>query len=176
MVRVVAGPIHRLLVEDHRRLDALLERATAEPGRINPTAYAEFRTGLLKHIGMEEKILLPAVQRLRGGEPLPIAATLRLQHGAIAALLVPTPTLDVIATLRVVLSIHNPLEEDADGMYESCEKVLGNEVDELLVELRRAPKVPAASHVDGAGVLGAARRALARAGLEVEALPLIRQK
>jgi len=56
-------------------------------------AYAEFRAGLLKHIALEEKILLPAAQRLNGANPLPIAAKPRLNHGALAALLVPTPTL-----------------------------------------------------------------------------------
>src|SRR6185503_10143427 len=118
----MGGPIHRLLADDHRRLDTLLERATADPERIDRAAYAEFRAGLLKHISLEEKILLPAVQRLRG-EPLPVAATLRVQHGAIAALLVPTPTFDVIATLRVVLAIHNPLEEGSGGAYEACEQI-----------------------------------------------------
>ena len=172
----MAGSIHRLLADDHRRLDALLERATADPERIDRAAYAEFRARLLKHIGMEEKILLPAAQRRRGGEPLPVAAALRLQHGAIAALLVPTPTVDIIATLRVVLSAHNPLEEDPHGLYETCEKIAGNEVDALLANLRAAPEVPVASHVDGPKVLGAARRALARAGFDVEALPLIRHE
>jgi hypothetical protein len=37
---------------------------------------------------MEEKVLLPFAQKKRGGEPLPIAAKLRLDHGALAALLV----------------------------------------------------------------------------------------
>ncbi len=172
----MAGSIHRLLADDHRRLDALLDRATADPGRIDRAAYAEFRAGLLKHIGMEEKILLPATQRLRGGEPLPVAAALRLQHGAIAALLVPTPTPDVIATLRVVLSSHNPLEEEPGGLYETCEEVAGNEVDALLANLRAAPEVPVASHVDGPKVLSAVRRSLARTGIDVEALPLIRHE
>ena len=172
----MAGSIHRLLADDHRRLDALLDCATADPERIHHAAYGEFRAGLLKHIGMEEKILLPAAQRLRRGEPLPIAAVLRLQHGAIAALLVPTPSLDIVATLRAVLSGHNPLEEDPGGLYETCEKVAGNEVDTLLSKLRAAPEVPVAPHVDGPKVLSAARRALARAGFDVEALPLIRHE
>jgi hypothetical protein len=125
---------------------------------------------------MEEKILLPTVQRLRAGDPLPGAAALRLQHGAIAALLVPTPTPDVIATLRVVLGEHNPLEEDPGGLYETCEKVAGNDGETLLADLRAAPEVPVAAPVDGPKVLDAVRRALARAGLEIEALPLIRRE
>jgi hypothetical protein len=83
----VLGAVARFLADDHERLDALLRSAVAQPGTIGQAAYAEFRAGLLKHIGMEEKILLPAAQRARGGEPLPIAAKLRLDHGALAALL-----------------------------------------------------------------------------------------
>ena len=68
----MAGKIHLYLGDDHRRLDALLERAVADPQNIDGSAYAQFRAGLLKHIGMEEKVLLPAAQKRRGA-PLPVA-------------------------------------------------------------------------------------------------------
>ncbi|MBI2366139.1 MAG: hemerythrin domain-containing protein [Deltaproteobacteria bacterium] len=87
------GKIYRYLADDHARLESLLQSATMRPDSIDPKPYAAFRAGLLKHIAMEEKILLPAAQRMRGGEPLTLAAKLRLDHGALAALLVPTPTL-----------------------------------------------------------------------------------
>src|SRR5581483_6857560 len=48
---------------DHERLDALLRRAFASAGSVDSEAYDAFRRGLLRHIGMEEKILLPAAQR-----------------------------------------------------------------------------------------------------------------
>jgi hypothetical protein len=86
------GRIYCFLASDHGRLDGLLQRAMTEAGAIDRAAYAEFRARLLKHIGMEEKILLPEAQRVRGGEPLAMAAKLRLDHSALAALLVPTPT------------------------------------------------------------------------------------
>jgi hypothetical protein len=54
------GPLYHLLAEDHARLDGLLQRSVTEAGTIDHAAYAEFRAGLLKHISMEEKILLPA--------------------------------------------------------------------------------------------------------------------
>ena len=77
--------IYHYLADDHARPDTLLERATARPDAIDASAYAGFRAGLLKHIAMEEKILLPAAQRQRDGQPLPIASKLRLDHGALAA-------------------------------------------------------------------------------------------
>jgi len=73
---------------------------------------------------MEERILLPAAQRLRGGERLPIAARLRLDHGALAALLVPSAT--------------------------------------------PVPEVAMAPHNDGPGIVEATRRALAKAGYNLE--------
>jgi len=79
--------IRSSLEHDHQRLDRLLARASGDLDNIDMEAFGEFRRGLLKHVGMEEKILLPAIQQLRGGEPLPIASRLRLDHGAIAALL-----------------------------------------------------------------------------------------
>jgi hypothetical protein len=162
------GKIYRYLADDHERLDALLERAISDPENIDMSAYAQFRSGLLKHIGMEEKILLPAARRIRGGEPLPVAAKLRLDHGALTALLVPSPTPQVIAAIRTILNLHNPIEEDPGGMYETCEELAGPEVDEILRQLQEAPDVKVLPHVDTPFVMEAARRALARAGYDLE--------
>ena len=162
------GKIYRYLADDHARLDGLLQRATIHPDAIEPSAYAEFRAGLLKHIAMEEKILLPAAQRLRGGEPLPVAAKLRLDHGALAALLVPTPTPAIVAAIRTILKAHNPIEEDPGGLYEQCEALAGVEADQILDALRNAPEVKVAPHNDGPNIIEATRRALARAGYGLE--------
>jgi hypothetical protein len=161
------GKIYRYLADDHERLDALLERAISDPENIDMSAYAQFRSGLLKHIGMEEKILLPAARRIRGGEPLPVAAKLRLDHGALTALLVPSPTPQVIAAIRTILKLHNAIEEDPGGMYETCEELAGPEVDEILRQLQEAPEVKVLPHVDTPFVMEAARRALARAGYDL---------
>lgn len=162
------GRIAHFLAGDHRRLEALLERAVVQPGRIDTAAYAQFRTGLLKHIGMEEKILLPAAQRARGGQPLPVAARLRLDHGALVALLVPTPTPAIIAAIHTILAAHNPIEEGPNGAYEICEQLAGAEAEAVLAKLRAAPDVPVKAHVDGPRVMEAARRALASAGYDLE--------
>ena len=162
------GEIHRFLSDDHARLDALLERAGANPTAIDLSAYAEFRAGLLKHIGMEEKVLLPAAQKQRGGEALPAAAKLRLDHGALAALLVPPPTASIVAAIRTILKAHNPIEEDPGGIYEQCEGLAGAEADQILRQLQRYPEVKVLPHVDSPFVMEATRRALARAGYELE--------
>lgn len=162
--------IRDLLERDHGRLDQLLARAGRDLETIDMEAYSEFRRGLLRHIGMEEKILLPAIQRLRAGEPLAIAAKLRLDHGAIAALLVPTPRRTVLQVLKTVLTKHNRVEEGPDGVYAECDRIAGAESEALVNRLRAAPEVPAAAHVDGPKVESAVRRALERAGFDAALL------
>jgi hypothetical protein len=51
---------YHFFAEDHDRLDRLLRHSITEAGTIDRRVYAEFRAGLLKHISMEEKVLLPA--------------------------------------------------------------------------------------------------------------------
>jgi len=161
------GQIYRLLAGDHTRLDRLLDEAAGrDPAKVEPARYDAFRRGLLKHIGMEEKILLPAAQQLSGGQPMPLAARLRLDHGAIAALLVPSPTPRIVAALKTILTAHNTLEEGPGGLYEECDRLAQGQATALLERLRNAPEVPAAPHNDGPKVMPAARRALARAGYE----------
>jgi hypothetical protein len=104
---------------------------------------------------MEEKILLPAAQRWHGGTPLPLAAKLRLDHGALAA-------------LRTILAAHNTREEDPGGLYDTCEQWAGAEAEELLAQLHAAPTVPVAPYADGPHVMPVVRRALTRAGYDLD--------
>lgn len=147
----LAGDLHRLLADDHRRLDGLLQ-ACRDPAGRDADAYVAFRGGLLRHIAMEEKVLLPAARRLRGGEPLPVAARLREDHALLASLLVPTPTAEILGLVRDVLTEHNALEEGTGGLYEACEALAAGELDRLLALLAAVPEVPLARHFDGARV------------------------
>lgn len=172
MSEIHGGPLGRYLIADHVRLEALLTQATAAPDRIDGDAFAQFRCGLLRHIWMEEKVLLPAARQRRGGEPLPEAAQLRLDHGALAALLVPSPTHAIVATIRAVLARHNVIEEAADGVYATCERLAGDDVAAVLARLEGAPEVVTSAHVDSEAVRAAAGRALQRAGFVAEAAAL----
>ena len=89
-----------------------------------------------------------------------------MDHGAIAALLVPVPRGAVLRALKMVLAIHNRLEEGPDGVYAECDRIADTESKALVGRLRAAPEVPAAAHVDGPKVESAARRALTRAGFD----------
>ena len=144
----MAGTIYRYLVEDHARLDAALLCGD----------YSEFREGLLRHIGMEQKLLLPIIG------PTALTERIHLDHGALAALLVPTPTPDILTAIRTILEKHNLLEEGPGGLYEECERLLGADVVQVLIRLQNAPPVPVAKHVDNQISMDSARAALQRAG------------
>jgi Hemerythrin HHE cation binding domain len=163
-VRVVTLGLRELLERDHARLDALLGAAHPDSGPIDEAAYEEFRGGLLRHIGIEEKILLPAARRLRGGQPLDVARQLRADHGALAALMVPTPTQPIVMTLKRLLAEHNALEEGPAGLYACCEALAQAELPALLARIRAAPPVPTAPHYDGPRAFAAIDRLLGAAG------------
>jgi hypothetical protein len=97
-----------------------------------------------------------------------MAATLRLDHGALAALPVPTPTPAILAAIRTVLVAYNALEEGPGGVYERCEQLARAEAEALLAQLRAAPEVLVAPYADGPQVMHVVRRALARAGYDLE--------
>jgi hypothetical protein len=124
----------------------MLVRSTTPPMRHSVRAWSRI---------MEEKILLPAAQRWHGGTPLPLAAKLRLDHGALAA-------------LRTILAAHNTREEDPGGLYDTCEQWAGAEAEELLAQLHAAPTVPVAPYSDGPHVMPVVRRALTRAGYDLD--------
>ena len=144
----IMGTIEAFMSADHSRLDALLNDAVANED-VDAATYEQFRAGLLRHIGMEEKILLPFAKQKRGGEPLAIARALRADHGTIAKLLVPTPTRALCEELRRELVRHNALEEGEQGLYAICDALAGSDSELVVSSLRAAPAVPTAKHYDG---------------------------
>ena len=154
--------------QDHRRLEDLFKRATEWPEKVNQELYAEFRKGILRHISMEEKFVIPMILAMRGS-PLHIARQLRFEHGAIVALLVPPPGKGIIGALQKVMAHHHQLEEGTGGLYESCERYAGEEAAQVLDKSRGLPEVPVLPHNPDAVAYEAASRTLARAGFTVSA-------
>lgn len=160
----------QLLEDDHRRLDALLDRAVADPEVIDRESYDAFRAGLLRHIGIEEKLVMPSL-RAKGGDAAALAAIIREEHSAIALLLVPPPTHALVGEIRSLLVQHNPREEGDDGLYSLADRLLGDELEATLQKAEAYPPVPPAPYRDGprvhytaASALAYARGKTARAG------------
>ena len=162
------GSLYEFFAQDHRRLENLLDKATSASNGYDMTAYSHFRSGLLRHIKMEETILFPAAQKARGGVPLEIAAKLRLDHGALTALMVPSPSPIIINALRAILEGHDLIEEQPSGMYDRLEELTGPQIEELVARARATPDVPVHPHNDAPFILDATRRALARAGYNLD--------
>jgi hypothetical protein len=152
------------LTRDHDRLEELLHRTRSVPGLPDVELYNEFRRGLLRHIGIEEKLLVPYVRNGPEEDLKQVATQLRLQHGAIASLLALDAADTVIEALDHILSIHNQLEEGQRGFYERCEALAGEQTEELRKLVREAPDVPLAIRAQTEYLFAAARRSLVRAG------------
>lgn len=143
------------MTDDHARLDELL--------RGDAGAFERFRAGLLRHIGIEEKILLPAARRRRAGASWPLAEQIRVEHAALGALLVPTPDAALVDEIATLLAAHNTLEEQDGGLYADIEALAADEAALLLERAQAAVEPPLARHFDGAGTLRTAAAALALA-------------
>jgi hypothetical protein len=165
-VRAQGGELYRFMKSEHERLDRLLAQAAERGGAVDGGAYEAFRERLLRHIRIEERVLLPMAQRKRGGEPLAIAPRLRLDHGALAALLMLPPVDHSFRAIRAVLDAHNPLEENQGGVYAQCEGLAGLEANVLLDHAQASPRIPVSRWVDSPKVVASARRVLVRAGYD----------
>lgn len=157
------GLIGEFLAADHARLDGLLGRARGGGDGVELAPFGAFREGLLRHIGMEEKILLPAALR-SPRPPSALAEKLRLDHGALTNLLVPEPTPELLRAIESILERHNPLEEKPGGFYDACDALPPADVKELVRRLRAAPEVPLRPYSRRPEALAAAKRAMTRAG------------
>lgn len=151
------------LVDDHRRLHALLEKARSSES-FDTEAFATFRAGLLRHIAIEEKLLLPAARRARDGVAIERAWDLRMDHAALTSLLVPTPDAALVGEILSILGPHDDKEEGPAGVYAECEQLLSEGDSHALTERALAlPPIPLAAHFDGQGALRTAKAALGSA-------------
>lgn len=162
--------LYRFFTEDHRRIEAVLDRAMADPANIDAEQYRLFRVGLLTHIKLEEKILFVAAQAANGGQPLPVQAQLRLEHGALTSLMVLPPSEEVVQVIRGLLARHDEREEEPGGMYDACENLTRHQTDEILGQLAQATPVPVHPPNPSPKAVTAARNALRRAGYDYDEL------
>ena len=139
--------IEAFMTEDHARIDSLLRSSERDDEAIDDARYARFRHDLLRHIAMEEKVLVPFA-RVHGCD-LVLVRALHRDHGAIAKLLVRSPTREGIAEIVALLGRHNALEEGANGLYAICGRLSGAGADALVERLRSQPRVPLAPYYDG---------------------------
>jgi len=161
------GSLHRFFTEDHRKLNDILKITDIQENEFDIAAYDRFRKGLLKHIKMEETILFPALEKYKRGVFTERIEKLRLEHGALTALLVPPPSSVILKALRFILSSHNILEEEPEGLYDLCDEFVQNP-ETVLNKLEQTSEVPVLAHKTELFILEATRRALKRAGYDYD--------
>lgn len=162
--------LYGFFTADHRRIETIFEEATIDKNNVDLQKYREFRIGLLTHIKMEEKILFVAAQKANGGEPLPLQAKLRLDHGALTALLVCFPSSEVVNVIDYIMEQHDILEEKHGGMYEACEKLGQLDKQQILEDLKNVTPVPVHPFNEAPYVLDVAKRCVKRAGFDFDAI------
>jgi hypothetical protein len=162
--------LHRFFTEDHHRLDQLLDKATESGDQIDMAYYHLFRTGLLRHIKMEENVLFPAAKKMDPELMQQQIPQYRKEHGALTALMVPPPTLDLIFVIRYLLERHDLREEEPGGMYDICAELTAAQTQELLNILKNTEEVPVLKHNAAPIAIESAIRALDRAGYDYEAI------
>jgi hypothetical protein len=156
--------LHEYFTNDHQELDELFKQAVIGTGEFDLEKYGKFRGGLLKHIKMEETILFPLLNKLKQESLSPLLAQLRLDHGALTTLMVPPPSNAVIKAVSFILSKHNILEEEIDGMYDACDALNEDTILEIEGKIEKTTEVPLLPFNSEPYVYGAVQRALERAG------------
>jgi len=124
------------------------------------------RKNLLKHLILQLHVGTAPAQVQK--QPLPHARRLRIDHGAIAALLVPTPVPEIAAEIRKILGPHNVVEEGEGGVYETCDALLAQQSEAILGRMREYPRVKVARYQDGPRVCRTAEEALRVSALQSE--------
>ena len=160
--------LHQFFENDHRQIDLFLKKALKQPGEIELNYYHQFRSRLLRHIKMEEKLLFPTAKKVNPELITELIPKYRLDHGAITALMVPVPTLSLLKVIRYILKKHNIAEEETGGLYDICESLTQGQTQELLEELRATKEVPVHPPNTIPLALEAAKRALLRAGYDYD--------
>ncbi len=161
-------PLYHFFTDDHHRIEGLLIKAADESENIDLEYYQQFRCALLRHIGMEEKILFPAAKKVNPEVMSKLIPRFRLEHGALTSLMVPPPTDAIIRAIRHVLEKHDIAEEEPGGMYDVCEGLTHGQTQELLDQLAIVPEVPTLPLNPAPIAIEAARRALARANYDFD--------
>lgn len=156
------GPIYNYLHKDHIILGDFLEKIIDKSGNIERSYYEKFREGILKHIGIEEKILIKSLEK-KGKVPAEILK-LKLDHSAISALLVPEPTKGIINTIKEILRDHNLLEEMDGGFYDECDKWLKEEVEAIIEKIKNYPPFKLMPNIPEKEVLKTTKRIVEGAG------------
>ncbi|MEW5741657.1 MAG: hemerythrin domain-containing protein [Myxococcota bacterium] len=156
------SPVTRLLAVEHAESQAKLD-ACVRSGEVDLKRFDEFRHNLLRHIAIEERVLMPALTKALGKAPL-FQNGLRKDHAGIAALCVPTPTREWLEDLKELLAHHQRVEEAPGGFYALLDQHVGGDP-HLLEQVARFPRLSLPDFVRGPKVRDLLEEVLSLTGI-----------
>jgi len=122
----MASSVTRLLVGEHAETLARLAACSLRDGTVDLKRFDDFRHALLRHIAIEEKVLMPALTKAMGKLPL-FQNGLRKDHAGVAALCVPRPSREWLDDLKELLEHHHRVEEAPGGFYALLDQHCGGD-------------------------------------------------
>ncbi len=160
---VGVGIVQHDLAEDQARLNSC-SGSLANRIELTTRPIANSARGFSGTLRWRKRCCFLLFNDCEAAPPLLLTDKLRLDHGALGTLIMPTPTRAIIKLLQTILDAHNALEESSEGVYAQCEKVAGVEIEDLLSRLQAVPSVSVAAYSDSPAVFATIRRVVMRAG------------
>lgn len=144
----MTGPIATVFAAEHQALRAMLRDCLATPAGVDLARFEQFRQALLHHIAVEEKVLLPALER-KLGHPTLMHEAMRKDHAGVAALCVPAPNRAWVEALQLQLEEHHRVEEGDHGFFALCDLWIADEAPAVLAAAREFPPLHLTPFNDG---------------------------
>lgn len=155
--------LSRVLTGQHRQLDRLLEDADKLCGTaFEPEALSRFCDAMERHLGVEERVLFPALeQRMGRGGPITV---MRQEHDAIRGLMAALRVAEapgaygpIVETLTVLVQQHHVKEEHvlyplSDELLADCAQTLAEALE--TEEARNLRAVPRCESARATGAFG----------------------
>lgn len=135
----MAWDIVRVMDNQHRRIEWLLTESLGDEAAraLDLAAYGAFRETMLRHIGIEEKLLLSGLREAR--VPFTSAWAIHRDHAALASLMAAEPDLALVLEVARLVDTHMTLEEGPEGLFSVCARTLSEEA--LVVGAHAFPEV-----------------------------------
>jgi hypothetical protein len=158
------------LEQDHALLGARLRETLRPGGAVDLPAFDVFRHGLLRHITIEERVLMPALLAALGHPPV-FQNGLRMDHAGFATLCVTTPCHEWVEDLADLLEHHQRVEEEPGGFYDLVDAYVADE-GAVRAAIARLPPLRLPPVESGPRVRELLARVLYEVGVATDAYPL----
>ncbi len=155
-----------VLQHEHAELIALLDRCVEPSGGVNLRAFDEFRRRQLRHLAIEEKVVMPALARRKKLVPA-FQNALRKDHESIVVLCVTSPNPDFVRDLKELIAWHQRVEEQPGGLYDLFDRFVGDDP-QVATALAQLPPVALPPLASGKEVAQVLRQLMRELGLSAE--------